>query len=194
MPTSSPTLTAADAELLQAITEVIAENDDAVRLPMSVLNQHIADLVAANQRVISRVTNVLTRNLTQTITDNDNTLENIGTVLLTGLNGWIAENDLLLNHLAAASGLIQPGDPLTSALLDQVSEAPELAYSATLLIALRDALPVGHQIVAVLREIRDRLPGGPAIPESEVIDEEIEAPAEIAAPLPLVDWPQETAL
>ena len=45
--------------------------------------------------------------------------------------------------------------------MQEVAEAPELAYSATLLIALRDALPYLGQLIEVLREIRDRMPGQP---------------------------------
>lgn len=157
----SQSLSVRDGELLAAISDVIGENDDAVRVPMSVLNQDIANLVAENAKVIARVSNVLTRRLTQSVTDSDNDLELIGTVLLSGLHAQVQENDLLLNHLASSAGMIGPGDPLEAALLNQVADAPELAYSATLLIALKEAMPIGWAIVEVLREIRDRLQGEP---------------------------------
>jgi hypothetical protein len=166
--------TQADADLLDAINTLTATHADSVTIPYSVLNQGIADLVAANGATIAKVSKVLTRKLDQAVTDNDNGLELVGTVILQGINAYLTENDLLLNHLAASAGILKPGDPLESVLLNQVAEAPELAYSATLLIALRDALPIGRQIVEVLREIRDRLPPSAIRLAGEAADSEEE--------------------
>jgi|HubBroStandDraft_6_1064221.scaffolds.fasta_scaffold148478_2 hypothetical protein len=150
--------TQAAADLLDAINTLVATHAESVTIPYSVLNQGIADLVSANGTTIAKVSKVLTRKLDQAVTDNDNGLELVGTVILQGINAYLTENDLLLNHLAASAGILKPGDPLESVLLDQVAEAPELAYSATLLIALRDAIPRLDSVVEVLREIRDRMP------------------------------------
>ena len=102
----------------------------------------------------------------------------------------------MLQDLSAAAGLRQPGDPLEAALIEQVSVAPDIAYSATLLLALRDAMPHLGRIVEVLREIRDRMPGQPiqfegeaaAVDEPDAITITDVAPVPPDDPLPPGGW------
>jgi hypothetical protein len=151
-----------DADLLAAITTLVAGNDEAVQVPMSLINQDIAAAVFANSKTLSGISNLLVKKISQAVTDNDNDIELAGTSMLQGISAEIDQNALLLNHLASAAGLLQPGDPLESALLDQTAEAPELAYSASLLLAIKEAMPHLGAIVEVLREIRDRMHDAPA--------------------------------
>lgn len=156
----SPTAetTSGKAQLMQSIDAVLADNEEQISLPLTALNQGIAQLSQDASKAVVRVGNAITRALVQTSTDQSNALDALGTAILQPLYDWQTENDLLLNHLAAAAGLIQPGDPLMQALANQTAEVPELAYSATLLIALREAMGVFPQLIEVLREIRDRMP------------------------------------
>jgi hypothetical protein len=113
--------------------------------------------------------NAITKHIALGIVDNSNGIDFLTTSILQPLYGWQAENDLLLNHLAASAGLIQPGDPLVNALMEQAAEEPELAYSAIMAVAIRDLRDVARQIVEALREIRDRLPFAPvAVPGEPV--------------------------
>jgi len=156
-----------DADLLAAITTLVAGNDEAVQIPMSLINQDVAKAVFSNSKTLSGISNLLVKKIGQAVTDNDNDIELAGTAMLQGIGATLDQNALLLNHLASAAGLLQPGDPLEAALLDQTAEAPELAYSASLLLAIREAMPHLGAIVEVLREIRDVLAGSPADDSAE---------------------------
>lgn len=148
-------------QLLGAIETLLAEGENQISLPLTAINQSIAALSVQSSKSVVSIQNRLIRSIEQHAVAQDNEIDAFGLAILKPLQDWQEENNLLLNHLAAAAGVIQPGDPLEAALVTQVAEQPELAYSATLLIALRDVLPLFGQIVEVLREIRDRLPNAP---------------------------------
>lgn len=169
-------LTAADAQLLESIDTLLADNSNEIMLPMTALNQGIAKLSVENAKAITQIQGRLVKDIERHAVTSDNEIDALSMAILAPLQGWQDENLLLLTQLASAAGLTQPGDPLESALVAQVADAPELAYSATLLIAMRDALPHLAEIVIALREIRDRLPLAPVrfpgeIPDASQIDD-----------------------
>jgi hypothetical protein len=147
-----------NAQLLAAITELVIDNADTIAVPATALNRFIAQLSQTNSRSLVKVQGALIKSIDQAAIDNNNAIDQLGLAILAPLNDWFAENQLLLTQLAASAGLTQPGDPLEKALLQSVADEPELAYSATLLIALRDFRPLLADIAEALREIRDRLP------------------------------------
>ncbi len=148
-------------QLLHSIETLLADAENQIALPLTRINQGIAKLSAQNSKTITPIMNRLLRSIEQFAVDNDNAIDALGLAILQPLQDWQAENNLLLTQLAAGAGLTQPGDPLEAALLAQVADEPELAYSATLLLAIRDALPYLGQLIEVLREIRDRMPSPP---------------------------------
>jgi hypothetical protein len=154
-----PKVTGADkAALMGAIQALLEDEENNVALPMTTLNQGIAKLSQESSRLIARVGNKLIAGIAARAVESDNHIERLGTAILAPLYTWQAENDLLLTQLAAKTGLTKPGDSLEMALVAQTAEAPELAYSATLLIALREAMGEFRGLIEVLREIRDRMP------------------------------------
>jgi hypothetical protein len=157
----STTTTAGNAQLMQAIQTLLEANEDSISIPMTALNQGIAQLSQQNSKATVKLGNAIIKEIAQGVADNNAAVDQIGTAVLEPLFDWQAQNDLLLNQLASASGLIQPGDPLIAALTQQASDQPELAYSATLLLALRDAIALVPPFLEVLREIRDRMPSLP---------------------------------
>jgi hypothetical protein len=152
------TITPENAQLLDSISTLLADAENNITLPMTAINQGIAQLSVQNAKALTKIQGALIKSIEQHAVTNDNAIDQLGMAILAPMQGWQEENNLLLTQLAASAGLTQPGDPLEAALVAQVADEPELAYSATLLIALRDALPHLAELVEVLREIRDRMP------------------------------------
>jgi hypothetical protein len=179
-------LTPEQAQLLEAIETLLGDNANAIQLPLTAINQSIAQLSVQNSRAIASIQSKLLKSIDQFMVDNSNAVDALGMAILAPLQGWQDENYILLTQLAAGAGLTGPGDPLEAALIKEVAEEPQVALSASLLIALRDALPYLAQLIEVLREIRDRMPSLPAHVPGEP---EAEAPS---AQLPGVqvefDW------
>ncbi len=154
----SATLTPEQLQLLSSIETLLADNQNLISLPLTAINQGIAQLSVLSAKAIAKVANTLTKQIAADIVTNSNAVDSLGTSILQPLYDWQAQNELLLTQLAASAGLTQPGDPLTAALVESAAEQPELAYSATLLMALREAMGRFDGLVEVLREIRDRMP------------------------------------
>jgi hypothetical protein len=150
-----------EQQLLEGIHALLVENEASISLPLNKLNSGIAQLTEENSKIITRLMGKILRSISLRTRENDDALDTLGVHILAPLQTWEQENNLLLTQLAAKTGLTQPGDPLESALLNQVADAPELAYSATLLLAIREAMPMFQRIADALEEIRDRLPATP---------------------------------
>lgn len=161
-------------QLLSSIDTLLAQGENQIALPMTAINQGIAKLSVQSAKTITGIQNVLLKSINQANVAQENDLDPLGMAILRPLQDWQEQNNLLLTQLAASSGLTQPGDPLEAALVNQLAEEPELAYSATLLIALRDVLPHFKALIEVLREIRDRMPGVPVSIDGEPRSEEVE--------------------
>ena len=152
------TTTAGNAQLMGAINTLVADEEDNVALPMTAINQWIAQLSQQSSKTIVGVGNAIIKSIAAGNVSSSNDVDAVGTQLLQPLYDWQSQNDLVLTQLAAGVGLTQPGEPLESALLNQTAQAPELAYSASLLLALREAMSHFGGLIEVLREIRDRMP------------------------------------
>jgi hypothetical protein len=157
----SKELTPEQVQLLTSIETLLADAENAITLPMTAINQGIAKLSQESSKSVVSIQNKLLKSIQAHAVANDNEIDQLGMAILAPLQTWQEENNLLLTQLAAYSGLTQPGDPLEAALLTEVAQEPELAYSATLLLAIREAMPYFRQLVEVLKEIRDRMPGIP---------------------------------
>ncbi len=158
-------------ELLQAINQLLSENDQAVRIPMNVVNQGIAELINDNGKIVSRVSGAVVRQISKELTANENLIDPVPTAVLSAIGGYLQENELLLNHLASAAGLLQPGDPLEAALVEQVAKAPDLMVSTTLLMALREWTPALERIAKALERIAQ---SSGALPVASLKEEEVE--------------------
>ena len=181
-----PKATGDQIALLQAIAQGQAANDAEISLVLNSLNRHVAQLSQKNGKIITGIQETVLKKINQELVDNDNTIDQVSTAILARTQEWLNDNQLLLSDLSAAAGLRQPGDPLEAALIEQVSVAPDIAYSATLLLALRDAMPHFGRIVEVLREIRDRMPPQPI---GVVGEAPAEAPVEAVAGSELIAPP-----
>lgn len=147
-----------DIQLLASIESLLGDGENQIAIPMTAINQGIAQLSHQSAKTLTKIQGDLIKSIDRHHVENSNYLDSLSVAILRPLQDWQLENELLLTQLAASAGLTQPGDPLEAALVQQLAEEPQLAYSATLLIALRDALPHLHKLIVVLGEIRDRMP------------------------------------
>jgi hypothetical protein len=152
---------AENAQLLAAIASVLEADEFSIQLPLTAVNQGIAQLSQISSGLVNKVSGAVLKDIVKRNVENDNVLDALNLAILNPLLSWQEENDLLLTQLAAQAGLTQPGDPLEAAITQSAADAPELAYSATLLLALRDAMGQFSGLIEVLREIRDRMPSLP---------------------------------
>jgi hypothetical protein len=187
-----------EEQLLESIDTLQAANADALVLPMTTVNQAIASLIDKNSTLIGKLQTKILRKLDHATTKNLDHLDGIYTRLLAGLDAYQFDADHLLQLLAAKGGAIKAGAPLETALVEEILKAPELAYGATLVLSVREAIPIFHELIEVLREIRDRMPPqavrikGEIAPASE--PDEPEADTEESEPAEpedeLKQWPE----
>lgn len=130
-----PKATGDQIALLQAIAQGQAANNAEISLVLNSLNRHVAQLSQKNGKIITGIQETVLKKINQELVDNDNVIDQVSTAILARTQEWLNDNQLLLQDLSAAAGLRQPGDPLEAALIEQVSVAPDIAYSATLLLA-----------------------------------------------------------
>jgi hypothetical protein len=148
-----------DIALLQAIKAGQDENDVEISLALNALNKGVAQLVAKNGKIIVKLQGDVLQSLNRHYVDNDNAIDGVSTAILSATQNAMDDSRLLLTQLAASAGLTQPGDPLEAALTQRVAEQPDLAYSATLLLALKDAMPCLCRIADACERIADALEG-----------------------------------
>lgn len=185
-----------EEQILESIDTLQAANADALVLPMSNINQAIVSLVDKNSTLIGKLQTKILRKLDHATTKNLDHLDGVYTRLLAGLDAYQFDADHLLQLLASKGSFIKAGQPLETALIEEVTKAPEIAYAGTLVLAVKEAVPYLNLLIEVLREIRDRMPPlsirikGETPPASEPDEPEgdtDEEPAQIAADEP-TEW------
>lgn len=139
--------------LLQAIKAGQDENDNEISLVLNSLNKGVAGLVAKNGKILTDLQGKIIKKLHQQFVDNDNTIDSVSTSILGWTQSQLDDTQLLLTQLAASAGMTAPGDPLEAALTETLAEAPEIAYSASLLLSLREAMPWLKRIALALEKM-----------------------------------------
>lgn len=147
-----------EQDLLDSIDYLQGANSDALMIPMTTLNEAITAIVDKNSGIIAKMQGKLLRKIDHASTKQLDALDGVYTRLLQGLDAYQFDAHHLLEQLAVKGGFTQVGQPLETALLKEVTEAPQLAYAGTLVLAVKEAVPYLEQLIEVLREIRDRMP------------------------------------
>lgn len=147
----------AEQQVLESIDELLAGQDDQLIMPMNVLNQATAKIVEKNAKIITRMQDKLLRVADKQTTRSMDHLDGVFTRVMGGLDSWQFDMNFLLTQLAAKGGFTKAGEPLEAALMQEATRAPDLAYGATLVLAVKEAIPFFTQLIEVLREIRDRM-------------------------------------
>lgn len=178
-----------EEQILESIDNLQAANADALVLPMSTVNKTIADLVDKNSTLIGKLQTKILRKLDHATTKNLDHLDGVYTRLLAGLDAYQFDANHLLQLLASKGSFIKTGEPLETALIEEVTKAPELAYGATMVLEISRLAPYFQELVEVLREIRDRMPPlsirvkGETPPASEPNEPEADTDQEPAEPI-----------
>lgn len=182
--------------LLETTDALLTEQTHSLAVPMSAVNLGLVNISQAAAANLNKVVQRILQPISKGLVSQDSLLDPINVTIIQGVDTWLQEQTFLLTQLAASAGLCQPGQPLETALLDQATEEPELAYSAILALSIRDLRDVAKCICEALREIRDRLPPQPlAVPGEPLASGDVLAEVIAAQPLakeiPVArDWPE----
>jgi hypothetical protein len=162
-----PGVTHEQVELFRAIQAGLGENDYEISLVKNALNKGIAQLAFKNTKVINDLQGQLLKSIDAGLIDNDNIIDGASTALLGWTQSALDDTQQLLTQLAASTGLTSPGDPLEAALTQKLADQPDMAYSASLFLALREAMPHLGCICKYLERIAVALEGSsPSAPSS----------------------------
>lgn len=175
----------AEQTVLESIDQLLAQQDHELSIPFSTLNQAVTDVVTRNGKVITKLTDRVLRDADKHLTRAGDVLDAVQTTVLQGLDAYHWDQEYLLTQLASKGGLIEAGDPLTKALVEQAVNAPELAYAGTLVLAVKEAIPWLERLTESLDGIRRRLP---VQPTGQSIYEGI-PPLNLLPEVPYVDGP-----
>lgn len=158
LPHWSVTPQSAADQALVAIDQILSEQDDTISGPV----QSLSDATFAVQepidgtlkKVRQKVQQAADRQTTMALDTLDSAITNI----LQATDTWQFDLHFMLTQLAAKAGLTQPGEQLASAVTVSAEAVPGPTYGSTLVLSIREALPVFADLIEVLREIRDRMP------------------------------------
>lgn len=148
----------AEQVVLESIDQLLAAQDNDLIIPYSKVNKEITDVVQRNAKIVTRMVDKVLREADRHITAVGDALDSVQTRVLQGLDSYAWDQEYLLSHLAAKSGMIQPGDALETALLQQTADAPQLAYAGTLVLAVHEAVPWLERIATALEVMATWIP------------------------------------
>lgn len=184
---------AAKQEMVDALEELLAQQDFQLSIPYNHLNQGVADVVTKQGKLISSLQSKIVKGLQRELTVNDNSLESLRTTILAGLNAHQADIEYLLTQLASKAGMIGVGDTLEAAILSEAAQGPELGALGSLVLQVGEARGLFEDLIEVLREIRDRMPGQiTRLPrETPASEGEVEDEADQASPDDSIQFPDD---
>jgi uncharacterized coiled-coil protein SlyX len=165
----------ASEEILSALNDLLAQQDFELSIPYNHLNAAVAKLVDDNGKIIAKLQSKIVKGINKEIVGTDNHLDKINTLVLNGLNAHQDDIEFLLQQLAVKSGAIKVGDPLTSILLQEVTDSPELAFDGRLVMAAEQMGPWLKRIAIALEMIALKMPGLEAPPDLTEEPEQVAA-------------------
>ena len=181
---------AAAKSALQSIDQFIGENHEALSVPMTALNQGLDALITANGKAVKGLTNRVLAAINKRVVKDDEATDSAITTLLQGIDAWLAGQHFTLTQMAAKGGLTEVGEGLEAALAQDAAAGKQLAYQGTLVLSIREAEGKIDELIEVLREIRDRMPGQPVQwpGETPALDED-----DVIVPTDQDDWAYDPA-
>ena len=146
---------------LQSIDQFIGENHEGLSVPMTTLNQAISNLIEGNGKAIKGLTSRVVKAIDRHVVTNDEQVDSALTTLLQGIDAWLSSQEYALTLMSSKGGLLEIGEPLAAVLAEDAAQGKQLAYQGTLVLSIREAEGKIDELIEVLREIRDRMPGQP---------------------------------
>jgi hypothetical protein len=180
----SLTVMQAKKDLLDAVDQMQQKATAGIVIVAGKVESVIADLVTRNAKMLGRIESKILQKATRMQVKADDALNQVSTTVLAGLDSWQQSAHYLLDQLTTKGGLKGIGDDLTRALIDEVTQAPEVAYLGTLVLQVREAIPWLERIAVALERIADATAGAPR----SMLEETPEDRREELIPFRSVDW------
>lgn len=167
-------LLTAEEQALKGLLSSLAESEADLSGPIKTLLAHVKDEIDADTRCIQKLSNKLKSGLTKSQAKSGNTLESIISAIVGFLFRSLADSESNLLQLCVKCGLIKIGQTLDDVVALEDEPEQRHDWGGTLVLSVKEAVPYFEQLIEVLREIRDRLPGQPIEYKGEVPAEDFE--------------------
>jgi hypothetical protein len=153
----------AQDQVLASIDQLLAENENALTVPLTKINQALNAVIESNGKAVSKFTTKIVRAMDRQIVANDDRLNAVQTTILQGIDSWLSDQEYLLQQLASKGGLTELGEPLAAALTKESTEGRQLTYEGTLVLKVAEAVPWLERIAIALERIADYFDESPSI-------------------------------
>lgn len=176
---------AVDTNRLNAAVSQVAENlreelySD--QLTLDAVSKALIDALNVEQNADRKVINLLIKKLSKQLNleqvSHGDVIEGIATKLPVQVSQEQSIDSWTLSQLAAKCGICKTGETLPDCALSLGEETPGPTEGEEVTLNVVGLLPLFKELIEVLREIRDRLPGYPAedkgeIPSDQITEEE----------------------
>lgn len=160
-------LLSAEEQVLKALHESLAESEDDLARPMKTLMLSVQDEILENDKCCNRLKTKIKKFLNKVQADCGNELSACLSHVQKGLYQGLDEVEAILVQLSVKCGMLSAGGDLGDLTREPIGDEDKLNYGGTLVLSVKEALPVFQELLIVLREIRDRIPGQPFIAPGE---------------------------
>jgi hypothetical protein len=144
--------------LFKRLTDLETEQDLHLSGPMAAIASQVAQVATQNQRLVTQLQGSILKVLDKGEVSAANLADEAATTVLNALGGYQENLDWTMQQLLTEAGFGPDGLPLEEALLQGITQAPELVIASES-VRMLDAIGRGlYAAVEVLKEIRDRLP------------------------------------
>jgi hypothetical protein len=139
--------------VLESIDALLAQNEHALTIPLTKINEAVAKVVTNNAKVVEKFTTKILRAADKQLVANEDRLHGAQMTILNGIDAWLSDQHLLLSQLASKGGLMELGEPLAAALTKEATEGKQLTYEGTLVLKVAEAVPWLERIAIAIEKI-----------------------------------------
>lgn len=178
---SNGELLTAEEQALEGLESLLSQAEADLAGPIQTLIACVQSEIASNEQHLEKCRRKLKAVLGRNVAQADNSLDAVTTKVTGQCQGHVTTNEITLNQLAVKGGVIQVGDSLDDWVNPPCEPEPVIQWGGTLVLSVREAIPHLDQLIEVLKEIRDRLPGQPVEQPGELPAAEL--PSEVKSML-----------
>jgi hypothetical protein len=152
-------LLAAEDQALEGLESLLSLSESDLSAPIRTLIGAVEAELKLAFACVEKRTKKLKAALGRTDAQAGNALDQVVTRAKSHIQQHVTTNEIVLNQLAVKGGVIQVGDSLDDWTNPPSEPEPVVQWGGTLVLSVREAIPHLDQLIEVLKEIRDRLPG-----------------------------------
>jgi hypothetical protein len=168
-------LLSAEEQALEGLQESLSEQEANLAQPIKTLQKHLADEIDKLDKLIVKQNKKLKASINKQQAKTGNDIEAIISALMSQLFIGIADNESTLGQLSIKSGAINVGDSMDKVGADKPEPGSGQQWGGVLVLSVKEAIPHIKELIEVLKEIRDRIPGFPIEYKGEVPAKEAES-------------------